>query len=247
MRETANSGHWVCPRCQSTEAFESQEVTGAYAVTYNTPGPIDPTFINQVKSRVVRCNSCGEKTDWVYSEEAKTIMRRRSHTRMIWIGNIGGLIFIAVTVFWAISLSSDSVLWATAVIPAFLSAVFFVVGLNGKLEKRRVRRLEGETHEKLAPKNLVFSCTKCGGALYRIEKELTPGLTPEAAKSTTEVAICTSCNEKMESKPNSAYTRKLRVSCSLIAVVIVIAILFFFSLLFSDALYYFAFAISDFV
>jgi len=58
-------GFYSCIRCGGREVYSSTESTGGYAFTIDTPGPVDPTFINTFSSAVTRCRQCGEKARWV--------------------------------------------------------------------------------------------------------------------------------------------------------------------------------------
>ena len=71
------TGFYQCPRCLGQDVYESEEVIGAFGLTLNTPGPVDPTLINPVTGNVVRCRNCGEKVKWFDSQETTTYKAER--------------------------------------------------------------------------------------------------------------------------------------------------------------------------
>ncbi|MEY5018399.1 MAG: hypothetical protein RJB54_317 [Actinomycetota bacterium] len=129
MGKVSNPGHYWCPRCKGEEFYESQETTGAYAVTLNTPGPVDPTFVNRIQGTVVRCVNCGEKAQWIDSPEAIAEKSRVNSLGYGWVGSIGGAAFLFLALYGA-SLGLDDV---AGVIWACLgaSALFFFIGYKG--------------------------------------------------------------------------------------------------------------------
>jgi hypothetical protein len=52
--------------------YKTKEATSAYAVTFDVPGPIDPTFVNTVETTVYRCRVCGEKATYRETEYGRT-------------------------------------------------------------------------------------------------------------------------------------------------------------------------------
>ena len=70
MGNVKNEGHFECPRCSSREYYNSEETAGAYAMTLNTPGPVDPTIINTIKKNVTRCKECQSEMRWIPSAAA---------------------------------------------------------------------------------------------------------------------------------------------------------------------------------
>jgi hypothetical protein len=94
MTYTGNKGQFVCPNCGGLDFYKSEETTGAYAMTLNTPGPIDPTIINPITNQVNRCRNCDEKVYWVDSPEyaAHKLSRESEATSIISI--IFGVIFL---------------------------------------------------------------------------------------------------------------------------------------------------------
>ena len=100
------------------------------AVTINTPGPIDPTFINTKKTKVTRCNNCGEKAMWVLTPEALKAKGRRENSQMVWVGYIFSVVFAGMGLYFWLTWPYDLDLTITLVIGAMalLSLVFFLVG-----------------------------------------------------------------------------------------------------------------------
>lgn len=94
MTNIENKGRFVCPSCGGLDSYVSEETTGAYAMTLNTPGPIDPTIINPITSKVNRCRNCGEKVYWVDSPEYAAYKLNRESEASSIISIIFGVIFL---------------------------------------------------------------------------------------------------------------------------------------------------------
>ena len=92
MTKIIGNGHWACRKCGGTDLYNSEETTGAYAMTLNTPGPVDPTVINTLKSNILRCKACQEKATWIMSGEAVKEMNRRENSAGAWISFPGAII-----------------------------------------------------------------------------------------------------------------------------------------------------------
>lgn len=63
------------------------------AVSYDTPGPVDPTMVSAIKGNVMRCKDCGEKTNWVLSAAGSRAKARRETKANSVIGIIFGVVF----------------------------------------------------------------------------------------------------------------------------------------------------------
>ena len=92
-------GHYECPRCNSTDVFESQETTGAMAFTLNTPGPVDPTIINPIKSQVYLCRNCGEKAKWIPNARYIAAKLEKETRMMPWVSAPFAVIFTLVGLY----------------------------------------------------------------------------------------------------------------------------------------------------
>jgi DNA-directed RNA polymerase subunit RPC12/RpoP len=57
-------GVYVCPRCGSGETYSSEENGRTFALTLDTPSPVDPTILHTMKQEIVRCKKCGEKSNY---------------------------------------------------------------------------------------------------------------------------------------------------------------------------------------
>jgi hypothetical protein len=68
MGKNIAKGKQVCIRCKSDRIYYTEETIGAIGMTLNTPGPVDPVLVNSVKGTVSRCQDCGGRTRYVYSE-----------------------------------------------------------------------------------------------------------------------------------------------------------------------------------
>jgi hypothetical protein len=96
MTKIIGNGHWQCRKCGGRDLYNSEETTGAYAMTLNTPGPVDPTIVNTLKSNVLRCEACQEKAIWIMSEEAVQEMNRRENRLGAWISFPSAVILGAI-------------------------------------------------------------------------------------------------------------------------------------------------------
>jgi hypothetical protein len=74
-------GCYQCPRCNNRDVYDSEKTIGAYAITYNVKGPVDPTFINTDTIPVKRCRNCNEVAEYLehpkYKEELKELKLKR--------------------------------------------------------------------------------------------------------------------------------------------------------------------------
>ena len=69
-------GYYLCPRCGGDQAYSSEENGRTFAMTLNTPGPVDPTLFHTMKQTVSRCKNCGEKTKYIMTETDKAEERK---------------------------------------------------------------------------------------------------------------------------------------------------------------------------
>jgi hypothetical protein len=99
MGKSVNLGHWECTSCKGQNVYVSEEVSGAMGVTINTPGPVDPVFINTIKNKVTRCSDCGERASWILSPEALKAKGRRENSQMVWSGYCGGVAFAGTAIY----------------------------------------------------------------------------------------------------------------------------------------------------
>lgn len=60
-------GYYKCIRCGGGDVYVSEENGRTYALTLDTPGPVDPTLFNTFKEKVTRCRNCGEKSNYIMS------------------------------------------------------------------------------------------------------------------------------------------------------------------------------------
>jgi hypothetical protein len=146
MGKSTNTGHWECTGCKGQNVYVSEEVSGAMAVTINTPGPVDPTFINTIKNKVTRCSNCGEKVIWILSPEALAAKGRKENSQMVWIGYISGVVFAAVAAYFWLTWPYDFDLTIILVIGAniLLSLIFFSMGYSSLKLKRTYLKQDQE-------------------------------------------------------------------------------------------------------
>jgi hypothetical protein len=62
-------GYYKCIRCGGGDVYTSEENGRTFALTLDTPSPVDPTLFHTVKQTVTRCKACGEKSNYIYTEE----------------------------------------------------------------------------------------------------------------------------------------------------------------------------------
>jgi hypothetical protein len=142
IKET-HLGHWECTGCKGRDVYVSEEVSGAMAVTMNTPGPVDPTFINTIKNKVTRCKDCGERARWILSPEGVKAKGRRENSQTVWIGYFFGVVFAATALYflltWPYAIGPVILLLVGAM--ALLSLIFFGVGRrSSKLKKAYLKQ-----------------------------------------------------------------------------------------------------------
>jgi|LakMenE01Jun11ns_1017448.scaffolds.fasta_scaffold9741767_1 hypothetical protein len=94
------TGYYLCPRCNGRDAYESTETTGAMAMTLNTPGPVDPTIVNQVKGIVMRCRDCGEQVKWNDSAETLAYKAQRDTNWAAWFGTPAGFAMVIAGIYF---------------------------------------------------------------------------------------------------------------------------------------------------
>jgi hypothetical protein len=134
----ANMGHWECTSCKGRNVYVSEEVSGAMAVTINTPGPVDPTYINTIRNKVTRCKACGERARWILSPEGLKAKGRKENSQMVWIGYIFGVIFAGMALYfwltWPYEFDMAIILMIGAM--ALLSLIFFSLGYGSSQLKK---------------------------------------------------------------------------------------------------------------
>jgi hypothetical protein len=147
MAKTENTGYWECTNCRGRDVYVSEEISGAMAVTINTPGPIDPTYINPIKNKVTRCNVCSERAMWVLTPEALKAKGRRENSQMVWIGYIFSVVFAGMGFYFWLTWPYDFDLTIILIIGAMVlfSLIFFVVGYGSSQMKKIYRK---QDHEK---------------------------------------------------------------------------------------------------
>jgi hypothetical protein len=92
-------GHYECPRCHSKDVYESEESIGALAMTIDTPGPVNPTLINNVSTQVYRCRNCGEKAKLIFSQKYIAEKARKEARAMPWATAPFAMAFLLVAIY----------------------------------------------------------------------------------------------------------------------------------------------------
>jgi hypothetical protein len=62
-------GYYQCIRCGGGDIYTSEENGRTFALTLDTPSAVDPTMLHTMKQTVTRCKACGEKSNYIYTEE----------------------------------------------------------------------------------------------------------------------------------------------------------------------------------
>jgi hypothetical protein len=143
MGKSINTGHWECTSCKGRNSYVSEEVSGAMAVTINTPGPIDPTFVNTIKNKVTRCSDCGDKAIWILSPEALAAKGRKENSQMVWVGYISGLAFAGTALYFWLTWPYEFDLTIGLIIGALalFSFLSFVTGVSSaQMEKAYLKQ-----------------------------------------------------------------------------------------------------------
>jgi hypothetical protein len=148
MGNVKNEGHFECPRCSSREYYNSEETAGAYAMTLNTPGPVDPTIINTIKKNVTRCKECQSEMRWIPSAAALKA-REKSDQKyyaftglflgaLLPIGLVGGFAYVHFVdgpTFSALLLGS----WELRIIAGFLILLSVLLIRSGLKNRKKLR------------------------------------------------------------------------------------------------------------
>jgi DNA-directed RNA polymerase subunit RPC12/RpoP len=131
---------YVCPRCGSSDTYSSEENGRTFAVTLDTPGPVDPTLFRTMKENVTRCKNCGEKPDYIYSKEDR-LKGFEYGLKQSWSGvrffGVTGILVLSIPLFTNGELS-EITSWIGGIILA-LSAVSL---LTIPIFKARIRELD---------------------------------------------------------------------------------------------------------
>ena len=97
------------------------------AMTLNTPGPVDPILVNHIKSTVIRCTICREKSTWHDSAETIAYKQKREKKQMKAVGLISGFGFLFGGLYIVDQGSEGTTGLAIGTFVA--SAIFFLIGL----------------------------------------------------------------------------------------------------------------------
>jgi DNA-directed RNA polymerase subunit RPC12/RpoP len=105
MGNVKNQGSYKCPSCSGKTYYSSRETSGAYAITLNTPGPVDPTIVNTLKTTVIRCKSCQSEMKWIPTAAARKAMEKSDQKYYaftgLFTGVLGLLCYVAVVAYAA--------------------------------------------------------------------------------------------------------------------------------------------------
>jgi threonine/homoserine/homoserine lactone efflux protein len=115
-------------------------------VTINTPGPIDPTFINTIRNKVTRCSDCDQRAIWILSPEALKAKGRKENSQMVWVGYIFGVIFGGMAIYFWLTWPFEFDLTIGLVIGALVlfSFLSFVAGISSAQMKKAYLRQDQE-------------------------------------------------------------------------------------------------------
>ena len=105
MGNVKNQGHYECRSCSGKKYYSSEETSGAYAITLNTPGPVDPTIVNTLKKNVIRCQDCQSEMKWIPTAAARKAMEKSDQKYYgfmgLFTGVLGLLCYIGVVAYAA--------------------------------------------------------------------------------------------------------------------------------------------------
>jgi hypothetical protein len=88
-------GYYKCIRCGGGDVYTSEENGRTFALTLDTPSPVDPTLFHTMKQTTSRCRNCGEKCKYVQDEYDI----RRNAKFQITLGWVGLPLMLALNVF----------------------------------------------------------------------------------------------------------------------------------------------------
>ena len=75
-------GCYQCPRCNGRDVYIGEKTLSATAITVNTAGPVDPTFVTANKIDVHRCRNCNTEADYIYHPRKKVEMKQQRMKRL---------------------------------------------------------------------------------------------------------------------------------------------------------------------
>jgi hypothetical protein len=129
-------GYYQCIRCGGGEAYTSQENGRTFALTLDTPSPVDPTMFHTFKQSTSRCRNCGEKSKYVVDEYD---IRSSAKFQIIlgWVAGSFLLVSGSVTFFLYGFTSSFSDFAVLIGIP--------VAAVNILMGRARLKKLDSET------------------------------------------------------------------------------------------------------
>jgi hypothetical protein len=145
---------YVCPRCGSSETYSSEENGQTFALTLDTPGPVDPTLFHTMKETVTRCRNCGEKPNYKYNS-ADLLKNSKDGLKLGWSTGLSfGLIGMSL-IFLPLFLSGE-----LFVITNWIGGILLVLSalslLTIPLHKARIRELNKGSMEFPAGEKILF-------------------------------------------------------------------------------------------
>lgn len=101
-------GCYQCPRCYNRDVYDSEKTIGAYAVTYDVKGPVNPTFVNADTIPVKRCRKCNEVADYIEHPKYKKEMQERRLKRLKQVLTVvAGIVGIVLSVSFINKVKND--------------------------------------------------------------------------------------------------------------------------------------------
>jgi hypothetical protein len=98
-------GCYQCPRCNSRDVYIGEKTLSATAITVNTAGPVDPTFITANKIDVHRCRNCNTEADYIYHPRKKAEIRQQRLKSL----KIAGVVLVVILVLNGLAYGADRV------------------------------------------------------------------------------------------------------------------------------------------
>lgn len=101
-------GCYQCPRCRGRDVYDSEKTIGAFAITYDVKGPVNPTFVNTDKIPVKRCRNCNEVAEYLEHPQFKKEMQELKLKKVKKVLTvIAGIVIIVFSITFINKVRSD--------------------------------------------------------------------------------------------------------------------------------------------
>ena len=98
-------GCYQCPRCHGREMYMGEKTLSATAITVNTSGPVDPTFVTANKIDVHRCTNCNTEGDYIYHPRKLAEMKQQRIKRL----KIAGVALVVILALAGLNFGANKI------------------------------------------------------------------------------------------------------------------------------------------